>query len=96
MKKTIIITMAFLLGLTGTALAGKNERVLKKIVKSDETIQDARIYYDAKIVVFKGNFPDKVSDDIVVQTWCGKFNKKIEFIQLRQMEGDIVGRGWCQ
>ena len=34
MKKTIIITMAFLLGLTGTALAGKNERVLKKIVKS--------------------------------------------------------------
>ena len=45
---------------------------------------------------FKGNFPDKVSEDVIAEKWCKKFNPLIWAIQLRQMNGTIVGSVGCQ
>ena len=92
--KKITLIMIFLFGLTGTVLAGTNEKAIKKAIKSDDMIQAGAIFDG--IVVFKGNFPDKVSEDVIAEKWCKKFNSLIWAIQLRQMNGTIVGSVGCQ
>jgi hypothetical protein len=97
--KKLMIMIAIVIGLSTPVLAN-NVKVLNMAPEFDNRIRSAQIAFGNTVVLI-GHWPRTESFDAenVASGWCGEFDDRIKFVQLRQYPGDdskdYVGGARC-
>ena len=93
---TAVISTALLMGASKMANAD-NQTVVGMAPQFDKRIVTAYIN-GGNTVILQGYFPKSSASfqaDFVASSWCGEFDSQIQFIQIRQMNGKMVGGALC-